>query len=82
MIEGAYRDGTRVAGSDAALWAGIFLENRADVLQALARFQDQLAPFRDALEAGDEEALIAWWDAARARRARFDALDAPGEAGG
>jgi prephenate dehydrogenase len=28
LAAGAYRDGTRVAGSDPDLWAGIFLENR------------------------------------------------------
>src|SRR6202034_1334172 len=36
LAAGAYRDGTRVAGADAALWAGIFLENRQPVLKALA----------------------------------------------
>jgi prephenate dehydrogenase len=77
LVGGAYRDGTRVAGSDAALWAGIFRENRAPVLQALARFQDQLAHFRHALESDDEEALRAWWDAAKARRSRFEAQNTP-----
>ena len=46
LAAGAYRDGTRVAGSDAALWAGIFLENRRPVLEALDRFEAQLAAFR------------------------------------
>jgi prephenate dehydrogenase len=77
LAGGAYRDGTRVAGSDAALWAGIFRENRAPLLQALARFQDQLAHFRHALQADDEDALRAWWDAAKARRSRFEAQNTP-----
>lgn len=72
LAAGAYRDGTRVAGADAALWAAIFRENRGPVLEALAAFQSELARFRSALEADDETALIAWWDAARANRDRFD----------
>jgi len=62
---GAYRDGTRVAAADATLWAGIFLENRKPVLDALDDFQANLAEFRAALEAGDPSGLVAWWDAAR-----------------
>ncbi len=72
LAAGAYRDGTRVAGSDAGLWTAIFRENRVPVLQALARFQDQLDQFRQALEADAENELHAWWDAARARRNRFE----------
>ncbi len=66
-----------MAGSDAALWAGIFRENRAPVLDALADFQAQLDIFRAALEADDGAALIAWWEAARRVRLRFDPDSAP-----
>jgi prephenate dehydrogenase len=62
-----------VAGSDAALWAGIFLENRIPLLQALDRFETQLDVFRRALEACDEATIRSWWEAARARRGAFDA---------
>jgi prephenate dehydrogenase len=72
LAAGAYRDGTRVAGADPALWAAIFLENRGPVLRALDRFDAQLAGFRRALLAGDLDALRTWWDAGRARRAGFD----------
>ena len=72
LAAGAYRDGTRVAGADAALWAGIFLENRASVLEALAGFERQLSTFRQALEADNEAAIIAWWDSARSQRAQFE----------
>ena len=82
LAAGAYRDGTRVAASDAALWAGIFRENRGPVLQALARFQDQLARFHHALETDDEDDLRAWWEAAKARRSRFDGSDGRNEAHG
>jgi prephenate dehydrogenase len=77
LAAGAYRDGTRVAGADASLWAGIFLENRGPLFRALDRFQDQLDGFRQALESGDEAALRSCWDAARARRLLFDAQNTP-----
>jgi prephenate dehydrogenase len=65
---GAYRDGTRVADANAALWAGIFLENRQPVLDALDEFESHLAQFRAALEANDQARLIAWWNVARTHR--------------
>jgi prephenate dehydrogenase len=65
LTAGAYRDGTRVAGADAALWAGIFLENRQAVLDALDHFEGQLAAFRAALEANDSSGIIAWWNSSK-----------------
>ena len=76
LAAGAFRDGTRVAGSDAALWAGIFLENRGPLLRALDRFETQLGLFRQALEARDESTIRSWWEAARARRGEFEAENA------
>jgi prephenate dehydrogenase len=76
LAAGAFRDGTRVAGSDAALWAGIFLENRSPLLRALDRFETQLGVFRQALEASDDAAIRSWWEAARVRRGEFEAANA------
>jgi prephenate dehydrogenase len=79
LAGGAYRDGTRVAGSDAALWTGIFLANRDAVLHALDDFEAHLAAFRQSLSQTDEQALIAWWDLARTRRQLYDAkAEGPG----
>jgi len=81
LAAGAYRDGTRVAAADAALWAGIFRENRRPLLDSLAAFDAQLAEFRAALEADDPARLVAWWDRARAVRAGFprqEKADEPG----
>lgn len=72
MAAGAYRDGTRVAGSDASLWTGIFLENRMPLLEAIDTFQDQVAVLRQSLVDGDSDAIAAWWDAARARRSQYN----------
>jgi prephenate dehydrogenase len=77
LAAGAYRDGTRVAGSSAELWTSIFLDNKASVLGSLEAFQSQLDRFRDALHAGDRDALLSWWEAARARRERFPDLMTP-----
>jgi prephenate dehydrogenase len=72
LAAGAYRDGTRVAGADAALWAGIFVENRRPVLDALDVFEAQLASFRAALESDDPARLETWWEGARSLRGRFE----------
>ena len=72
LAAGAYRDGTRVAASDTALWAGIFVENRGPLLDALSVFETELATLRRALEGGDFAAVDALWEVARKRRASFD----------
>jgi prephenate dehydrogenase len=54
-----FRDTTRLASGDPALWAGIFLSNRAAVLAALERLGGQLERFRQALAAGDREEVEA-----------------------
>ena len=71
LAAGAYRDGTRVAGSDAELWAAIFLENRDYVLQALDVYEAQVGDFRRALQASDADALRSWWAEGRSNRLRF-----------
>jgi prephenate dehydrogenase len=48
-----FRDTTRVAAGDPALWTAIFAQNRGAVLQALQRLTSRLDAFRAALEAGD-----------------------------
>ncbi len=78
LAAGAYRDATRVAGADSALWAPIFLENRRAVLDALDVLGASLGEFREALGTGDEAALRAWWDAARRNRRAFEAQNGPG----
>lgn len=77
MAAGAYRDGTRVAGSDTTLWAGIFRENKGPTLQALKRFQEQISAFRRAMEADDVGWIREWWDSAKGRRSLFDAQHQP-----
>jgi prephenate dehydrogenase len=66
-----FRDTTRIAAGDPALWNGIFVQNRAAVLEALGALQDRLMEFKRALMANDRTALDALL--AQAKRTR-DAL--------
>ncbi len=65
---GGFRDFTRIASSDPALWRDICLANRGPLLELLGRYGAALEGLRRALEAGDGEALLACF--ARAREAR------------
>lgn len=53
-----FRDTTRVAAGDPALWAAIFSHNRAAVLSALGRVEQRLDEFRQALDRGDDAMLL------------------------
>lgn len=52
-----WQDTTRIAAGDPALWRQILLANRANVIASLKTFDQRLAAFRSALEAGDANAL-------------------------
>jgi prephenate dehydrogenase len=54
-----FRDTSRVAAGDPAMWAAIFLQNRDSILHALATLGGALDQFRAALEAGDRSAITA-----------------------
>jgi prephenate dehydrogenase len=54
---GGFRDTTRVAGGDPAMWAGIFLHNRDEVIAALQDAGKALAELLEMLHGMDEEAL-------------------------
>ncbi|MFI5457586.1 MAG: prephenate dehydrogenase [Isosphaerales bacterium] len=80
LAAGAYRDGTRVAAADSALWTAIFRDNRGPLLKAMSTLQERLDAFKYALMTDDEEAIRSWWEQAQCRRQVFDAgLDTPGE---
>lgn len=48
-----WKDTTRVAAGDAALWRDILMTNQDEVTAALGAFEQQLADYRDALARGD-----------------------------
>jgi prephenate dehydrogenase len=70
-----FRDTTRIARSDPALWTAILLANRDAVLQTAGALERGLAAARAALEQGDAEALRALLATAQERR---QSLDPPG----
>jgi prephenate dehydrogenase len=75
----SFRDATRVAGANAAIWPDIYLSNRDALVRAVDDTIDRLAAVRASLAAADRAGIVAWNDAARADR---DALLGAGLAGG
>jgi prephenate dehydrogenase len=76
----SFRDATRVAGADGAVWTDIYLSNRDALAGALEGTVRRLETVRSAIAAGDREAIEAWNAAAREdRRALLEAGLAGGE---
>ena len=75
----SFRDATRVAGANNAIWGDIYLSNRDALVGALDATIARLVDVRAALQAADRPAIEAWNDAAREDR---DALLGVGLAGG
>lgn len=59
LTAGGFRDTTRIAAADPALWSAIFRSNRDALLSALDGLEERLACFRQALVAGDDAAIQA-----------------------
>lgn len=60
LSAGGFRDVTRIAASDPAMWTAILQANREAVLSALTRFNQRLREFQRLLEAGDGAGLERW----------------------
>ena len=74
---GGFRDFTRSAASDPAMWRDIFLENRDAVLELLQRFSEDLTALQRAIRRGDGETLHTWFTRTRAiRRSIIEAKQA------
>lgn len=69
---GGFRDFTRIAGSDPAMWRDILFANAAHVVALLRQYQDDLETLAQAIERGDDHWLLE--TLSRAKHAR-DALD-------
>ena len=65
LTAGTFRDCTRVAAADTAIWTAIFRDNRGPLLKAIATAQECLDAFKYALMTDDEEAIRQWWVRAR-----------------
>jgi prephenate dehydrogenase len=64
----SFRDATRVAGANSAIWTDIYLANRDALLVAIDDLTARLAEVRAALEREDAAAITAWNEAARGER--------------
>ncbi|AMD00683.1 3-phosphoshikimate 1-carboxyvinyltransferase [Halomonas chromatireducens] len=71
---GGFRDFTRIAGSDPVMLRDIFVANREAVLASLDDFEAGVARLRQAVEAGDGDAMLAIFDRASHARHYFDSL--------
>ena len=69
---GSYRDLTRVAWLNSQMWAELFLENREFILSELDTLLTSLTAYRDAVAAGDSEALITLLEEGKQRKEAVD----------
>ncbi|MGH8529207.1 MAG: prephenate dehydrogenase [Nevskiales bacterium] len=75
---GGFRDFTRIASSNPAMWADIAGANRTSLLRALERFDATVQGLRAALEQGDRTQLLESFSRAKAARDRFAQMIGPG----
>jgi 3-phosphoshikimate 1-carboxyvinyltransferase len=71
---GGFRDFTRIAASDPVMWRDIFKSNGSAVLKILDRFMADLERLREALAAGDTDALVETFQRAKQARDYFTSL--------
>lgn len=66
----SFRDATRVAGANPAVWSAIFLDNRLELASAITDAVARLEEFRSQLERGDAQAVLEWCRNAESERIR------------
>ncbi len=71
LAGGGFKDTTRIASSNADMWADICLTNSAAIAEYLRRLTVILEEVVDAVEAGDRAALYDYFMAAKERRDRI-----------
>ena len=64
----SFRDTTRVAGSNPAIWGDIFASNREAVVEAIEALGERLREAAELIRAGDRDAVAAWHAGAAADR--------------
>ncbi len=74
----SFRDITRVAGANTAIWRDIYLANSDALIAAIDDATARLAAVRTALEQGDGAAVAAWNDGARDDRRKLLEADLAG----
>lgn len=74
LAAGGWRDTTRVAGGDPALWRAICSTNRQQIVQSLDRLSKELGSLRSALEQDDDVRLLTLLERAKFIKWNRDAL--------
>jgi prephenate dehydrogenase len=75
----SFRDATRVAGANSAIWTDIYMSNSDALIAGIDELAARLGELRAELHAGDAAAVTAWNERARADR---EALLGAGLVGG
>ena len=68
LIGGGFKDTTRIASSNADMWADICMTNGKPIADALRELQNILGEVAAAVEAGDRQAVHDYFVASKARR--------------
>jgi len=71
---GGFRDFTRIASSDPAMWRDIAIANKPALLAAIDMFSEQLARLRLAVAEGDGDELFTTFTRAKTARDEFAAI--------
>lgn len=69
---GSYKDLTRVAWLNPQMWAELIMGNKANIIQELDCYIDNLQSYRDAINSDNCEQLIALLDEGRKRKEEVD----------
>jgi len=71
---GGLKDATRIAASDAQLWADIFLSNRKNITEAINLFQANLSKIKLAIRQGNRKELFLLLKKAKQKREILNSL--------
>ena len=76
---GSFRDCTRVAALDPAMWTQLFTLNAPALCRAVGALEERLGQYRRVIEAGDREALLSMLAQASGRKKQIDLERARGD---
>ena len=76
---GSFRDCTRVAALDPAMWTQLFTLNAPALCRVVGALEERLRTYRRAIQSGDREALSAMLASASERKKRIDLERARGD---
>ncbi len=68
LAGGGFRDTTRIASSDADMWADICISNGKAIQKTLRSYQEMMGLIIDAIEEGDRQAIHSFFRTAKLRR--------------